>query len=121
MKWRFEYKIGDRVDYETGSSRREWRLLIEDAAATELLSLVEAKGVVPETEEPLWKKVCWIFRATNDRLLLLPYEPFTPCRFVVDMLGPNFVDRVLATPEEKKVWSSSDGWTWLHVPGDDAR
>lgn len=119
-KWRFEYKITDSVDNETGSSLRTWRLYIEGVTATELLSMAEAEIVVPR-DHPCWEKVRWLFKDTHERLILLPYEPFVPCRFVFDMLGPDFVTRVLATPHEKKVWSSADGWTWLHIPGDDAR
>lgn len=120
MKWRFEYRIVDSPDNETGSSLRTWRLFVEGVAATELLSMAEARLVIPETH-PVWEKLRWIFGDTHERLVLLPYEPFAPCRFVVDMLGPDFVTRVLATPHEKKVWSSADGWTWLHIPDDDAR
>lgn len=120
MSWRFEYKISDAIDYESGSAVREWRLYVEGVETTELLSLSEAQRVLPE-EHPVWEKLRWIFKDTHERLLLVPYEPFKPCRFVVDMLGPDFVNRVMAMPEEKKVWSSVDGWTWLHIPGDNAR
>lgn len=96
---------------------KAWRLYIDVDEPTELLNWNDVERFVSE-DHPARGGLKALFIDTNDRVLLMPYRPFTPCRALLETMGQGFIDRVAASEKEVKVWSSTDDWVWLHIPGD---
>jgi hypothetical protein len=123
-KWRIEYMIGPQdidSDSELGTARKQWRIYADVITEFyEPYAFSEVESRLP-AGHPLLKYIRYIFSDTCGRVFLKPYEPFELHPSVVECMGPEWLDRIHVRDEVCKVWASSDGWTWLHHPGDSVR
>lgn len=114
-RWRWEYMLDYARRDDRGSIPKRWRLLIEDVAPGRLISSEQ----IPDGH-PARSVVRHMLERTNEPVDIVPWAPFEPCATLLEAMGPHVVARMQAKEHDCKVWSSVDGWVWLHMLGDTA-
>ena len=119
-RWRWEYQLDEsrRRDY---CCPRKWRLFLEGVRESTTPERFDEMSELMPSGHPSRLIAESIFSTTHDKVeSILPWRPFEPCPELLAALGPDVVARMQAKDRECKVWSSVDGWTWMHLPGDSA-
>ncbi len=119
-RYRWEYILDQQRGALAYFVPKRWRLLAEGIEApVDVLSLREAYDLLTP-DHPALIAARDIFMGSRERVEFVPWAPFEPCKELVEALGPDVVERMQAKEHDCKVWSSVDGWTWLHMLGDSA-
>jgi hypothetical protein len=119
-RYRWEYILDERRGAMASFLPKRWRLLAEGiAASVEVRTMQEAYDLLTP-DHPALVLARDIFMDTRERVDFAPWVPFEPCKELLEALGPHVVERMQAKEHDVKVWSSVDGWTWLHMFGDAA-
>jgi len=119
-KFRFEYRLEAAPPNQHLLQRRVWRLFLDGVLERVDARYFEAVRPLLPKGHPAHAAARHIYGPySDDRFAeVLPFRPFVPYKSLVAIMGAHFIERVVQSPREMKVWSSEDGWTWMHIPGD---